>query len=328
MATTTLDDRPAIAPPVRSLLGGLRRRIRQYVWLEGCAAAVAWLGVAFWATLAADWLFEPAPAVRGFMLLAVAAVLAAVLVRWIGRRAFVPITDGNAAMLLERRFPQLGDTLLTAVLLGDGGEAASRLAAAGTAAPKQLVADVPSAAKQAPDDLSLQMLARTCREAAIRTSRVEPREVFNPRPLWLHCGAASVLLASVVFFAVLESEAFATWARRALGAFQPTLAAENAFRPGGRVHQQHAEGRPRLGPRSRGPGRHRPRPVRARGGRGPLSDGRRAGPGDDGPPRHRPRARQPLPGIRLRLPQHPGRHPLRHRRRRRPHFGPLDSGGR
>ena len=185
------DDRPTIAPAVKSLLHGLRRRIRQYVWLEGCAAAVAWLGAAFWATLAADWLFEPVPAVRGIMLLAVAAVLAVVLLRWIGRRAFVPITDGNAAMLLERRFPQLNDTLLTAVLLG--GRAADE------------------------SELSGEMLERTCREAAARTSHVEPGKVFNPRPLWLHCGAATLLSASVVFFAVLENEAFGTWARRALG---------------------------------------------------------------------------------------------------------------
>ena len=108
-----------LAPAVETLLGTLRRRIRQYIWLEGCAAAVAWLGMAFWLTLAADWFFEPPPAVRAVMLAAVAAVLAAVVVRLIGRRIFVRITDSNAAMVLERRFPHLNDSLLTAVVLGD-----------------------------------------------------------------------------------------------------------------------------------------------------------------------------------------------------------------
>ena len=56
-------------------------------------------------TLAADWFFEPSAAVRGVMLALVALGLAAVVVRLIGRRAFVRITDGNAAMVLERRFP-------------------------------------------------------------------------------------------------------------------------------------------------------------------------------------------------------------------------------
>jgi hypothetical protein len=52
--SVNLDDRPQLAPAVRAVLCTLRRRIRQYVWLEGVAAAVAWLGVAFWATLAID----------------------------------------------------------------------------------------------------------------------------------------------------------------------------------------------------------------------------------------------------------------------------------
>ena len=74
------NDRPMLAPAVETLLGTLRRRIRQYIWLEGCAAAVAWLGVAFWVTLAADWFFEPSTVVRAVMLAAVAVILAALLV--------------------------------------------------------------------------------------------------------------------------------------------------------------------------------------------------------------------------------------------------------
>ena len=43
---------PGWTPSIRtSLLRRLRRRIRRYVWLEGLAAAVAWLGVAFWLSL-------------------------------------------------------------------------------------------------------------------------------------------------------------------------------------------------------------------------------------------------------------------------------------
>ncbi|MEN6459247.1 MAG: hypothetical protein ABFC63_09980 [Thermoguttaceae bacterium] len=185
-----VENRPKIAPAVRSLLGRLRHRIRQYVWLEGGAAAVACLAAAFWTTLAIDWLFEPGPTARGLMLAAVGVVLGVVLVQRIGRRIIVPISDGNAAMLLERRFPQLGDTLLTAVLLGERSPA--------------------------PHELSDEMLERTCRAAAARTLDLELGKVFNPRPLWFHCGAASALLASVLFFAVLESEAFGVWVRRSL----------------------------------------------------------------------------------------------------------------
>ena len=83
------DHRPTLAPAVKTLLGELRRRIRQYVWLDGLAAAVAWLGVAFWLTLAVDWFFEPSFRVRGAILGLVVGVLYAVLLQFIGRRAFV-----------------------------------------------------------------------------------------------------------------------------------------------------------------------------------------------------------------------------------------------
>ncbi|MBN1393628.1 MAG: hypothetical protein JW959_01165 [Pirellulales bacterium] len=188
MTSLNHDDRSTIAP-ARSLLGALRRRIRQYVWLEGLAAALALLGVAFWATLAADWFFEPSPPVRAIILVALAATLVYVLFRMIGRRAFVPITDVNAATVLERRFPRLNDALLTAVELGG---------------------------RSMENELSAQMLSRTCREASERVGEVELRKVFNPRPLWLHCGAASLLTISVAMFALMFTGAFGIWANRVL----------------------------------------------------------------------------------------------------------------
>ncbi len=218
MPPTTAHDRPTLAPAVETLLDTLRRRIRQYIWLEGCAAAVAWLGAAFWLTLAADWFFEPPPAVRLVMLAAVAVVLAAVVVRLIGRRIFVRITDANAAMVLERRYPHLNDSLLTAVALGNGPEVAcgagvSPAWAAGTAAPQ----DAYAAGTAAPqDDLDREMFAQTCREAAERIGQVDVLRVFNPRPLYLHGSAAALLSISVAFFAILFSTEFGVWARRTL----------------------------------------------------------------------------------------------------------------
>ncbi len=242
MPTTTAHDRPVPPFAVETLLGTLRRRIRRYIWLEGLAAAVAWLGTAFWLSLGADWFFEPAPTVREAMLAAVAVVLLIVLVRFIGRRIFVRISDANAAMVLERRFPQLNDSLLTAVVLGGQRPFADRLAAAGTAACSAHQADVPSAAKRSEDngrsvagtgvvdlpspaehhdvlydaDLNREMLAQTCREAAERIGRIDLGQVFNRRPLCRHGGAAALLSISVVVFAVLFWTEFAVWARRML----------------------------------------------------------------------------------------------------------------
>ena len=190
MVTAELNDRPTLAPAVKALLRTLRRRIRQYVWLEGCGGALAWLGVAFWGTLIADWFFEPSAVVRGAMLAGVVLVLAAVLVRQIGQRAFVRITASNAATVLERRFPQLNDSLLTAVALCDRPTDAA--------------------------ETSPEMLAHTCREAEARVADVDLRAVFNARPLWLNCSAAGLLALSIAFFAILSPEAFGVWARRTL----------------------------------------------------------------------------------------------------------------
>jgi hypothetical protein len=212
-------DRPIHAPAVETRLGMLRVCIRLYVCLEGCAAAVAWLGAAFWLTLAADWFFEPPPAVRAVVLAAVAAILAIVVVRLIVRRIFVPITDANAAMVLERRFPHLNDSLLTSVVLGDRFRSASVspafVEAGGTPALRS-GGDLGGGTAVLQDDLNHEMLAQTYREAAERIGQVGLWRVFNPRPLYLHGSAAALLSISVALFAILFFSEFGVWARRTL----------------------------------------------------------------------------------------------------------------
>jgi hypothetical protein len=199
MPEFTVKNRPTLAPAVTSLLGSLRRRTRGYMVRQGCAAAIAWLGAAFWLTLAADWFFEPPAIVRILMLAAVVAILAAIFVRLVCRRIMAPITDANAAMILERRFPALDDSLLTAVTLG----------------------------RRSPDlgdwdeaEWNSTMFEETCREAESRLAEIDLRQVFNPRPLRRHGAAAIVLTASVAFFAVILPNAFCTWADRVLAMSQ------------------------------------------------------------------------------------------------------------
>ena len=53
-----------VPPEIASPLARLRFYIRAYVCARGLALAIAALAIAFWVTLAVDWLLEPSPAFR------------------------------------------------------------------------------------------------------------------------------------------------------------------------------------------------------------------------------------------------------------------------
>ena len=192
---------PELSPPVRTVLSAVRRRIRRYVWAEGVTSAVAWLGVAFWGSLALDWFFEPSANFRAVILAIVGMVFVGILLRLVAMRAFVPLSDSSMATLLERRFPHLNDTLLTAVLLTQR-ERAER--------------ESPDREGEATASCDPRMLARTCREATRRIERVEVGRVFNPTPLRRSTAAALLLAISVGLFAFQANEAFGVWVKRTL----------------------------------------------------------------------------------------------------------------
>jgi hypothetical protein len=214
MATTALEPDLKLSPTIGSLLGSLRGWIRVYVWLEGLAVAVTWLGVAFWGSLAVDWFFEPPPWVRGVMLAIIASVLGGILVQWIVRRAFVRLSNSNMAMLLERHFPHLDDSLLTAVALTEKG---SGLICAKPGTDRRLVAGRSGKSDRTPfSQCNRHMLAHTCRQAAERVRNIGVREVFNPLPLGRAMAASGLLGLSVVSFALLAPDLLGIWARRNL----------------------------------------------------------------------------------------------------------------
>ena len=181
---------PELAPAGRSKLAALRRRIRCYVWLHGLAGGLAWLGVAFWASIAVDWIFEPPVAVRCLILGVVTVVLAWVLFRLILRRAFARLSDRNMAMLLERHNARFDDSLLTAVeLTASGGD---------------------------PGDYNREMLEMTCRRAVEPIDEVRLGRLFDYGPLRLNVFAAVLLAAGIGVFVVQLPDAFALWSRRSL----------------------------------------------------------------------------------------------------------------
>lgn len=183
------DQRPELDPEIAAALAGLRRRIRGYIWLEGLFAAVVALGVAFWASLALDWLFEPPVPIRVALAAAAAGAIVILLFELIFRRAVVPLSDSSMALLLERRYPEFRDGLLTAVEL-----TASQRADGGNAA----------------------MLRNTCREAARQIGAVRLATVFNPAPLRGAVLLGALAAGTVAAFVVLAPGAANIWARRSV----------------------------------------------------------------------------------------------------------------
>jgi hypothetical protein len=185
-----------VPQPIVGLLAALRRRIRWYVWIEGLTLAVAWLGLAFWISLAIDWVpvtfghDEPTRPLRVAILSVAVVVLAGLLFWYIVRRAFVSFRDRSMAVVLERTFRDFDDSLLTTVEMAQQPEHAATF--------------------------NRDMLQRTCAQALAKAGHVQLTRVFNPLPLWRNGLLAAALTGSVIAFAVLVPQAFATWARRML----------------------------------------------------------------------------------------------------------------
>ena len=189
MATETRPN-TKLEPAIESLLARLRRRIRAYVWADGLAAAVVLLGTAFWASLALDWLLEPPRPLRVVLLAAVGAGLLYLIYRLLFARLRVRLHDRNMAVLLERRFGQFHDSLLTSVELSERPDHAA--------------------------EFNSEMLARAHRQALARAGQVNLNEVFNGGPLARRVSLAVALVAAVGLFAVAAPSALGTWARRSL----------------------------------------------------------------------------------------------------------------
>ncbi|MFM2097371.1 MAG: hypothetical protein RIS70_4495 [Planctomycetota bacterium] len=180
---------------VKSVLAGLRWRIRCYLLVEGIALAACWLCSTFWASFACDYLpilvgaSELPQGVRGLILAAVMLVCGVIVYRWVVRRLAVPMSDRSLAILLERRFAQFRDALVTTVeLLG-----------------RPL--DVP---------VSNDMLALTSRDAEHGIGEVRLRDVFNFRPLFSKLAAAALLGGSLGLFYFASPGTFSLAANRLL----------------------------------------------------------------------------------------------------------------
>ncbi len=182
------------APPhgdesIVAALVRLRRHIRRYTWVEGITTAFAVVAVSFWVSLAVDWLFEPPIVARVAFLAIAGAVVGTVLYRLVIRRAMAPLTDRNMAILLERRFDQLNDSLLTAVEMRDTTEATGDNA---------------------------ELLRAVRQEAAAKVDTLDVNQVLEFGPLRRSIFAAAVSVVSVLVFAAGAPDHFDVWTRRAI----------------------------------------------------------------------------------------------------------------
>lgn len=186
MAELTLQhDMP---PIIERKLAEVRRGIRTYVWLEGLALVVTTLVVAFWLGMVLDWLFEPPAAVRLSAMIVVGLCSLWVAWRYLLRRAFVPLSTASLAVLLERRFSQLKDHLLTAVDLAEGDE-----------------------------DTTVyhpEMVAHTRAAAAKAAANVDAKELFRRGPLAGRVFLAVVLAATLPIAALAAKDVFGFWLQR------------------------------------------------------------------------------------------------------------------
>jgi hypothetical protein len=224
-----------LRPAIAGLLAQLKRQIRRYVLLEGTALVVVLVLSAFWLTLGIDWVYFRLTGLElpvwfregvGITLLILAG---AGVLFWIGLRLFRRFRARALALLLERRFPEMGSRLITAV---EAAESERRFAQAGEA--------------QAPQSaLTTAMLERTIDEAVRLSASLPIESVFDRTPMRRALSAASVLLLSVGALAIVEPQALARWSRAFVTrdatywARQTRLVVKAVVQPGDRLREFH-----------------------------------------------------------------------------------------
>jgi hypothetical protein len=182
----------SLRPELSELLSRLRRQIRRYVVIEGTALVLAVLGALFWLSLAVDhaWfqlsrLELPYWFHAGFDV-TVAGLVGFLAVSWIGLRLVRSFRSRALALVLERRFPELDDRLVTAVELAESNDSPG-------------------------SELTEAMMSRTIDQAVEASRRIDLHGVFDRRPLQRAVLAAAVMVASIGGLAAASQTTVLTW---------------------------------------------------------------------------------------------------------------------
>lgn len=187
-----MTDSARLPAEARQLLGDLRSRIRSYVFWEGLALVVVVLGAIFWLSFAFDWAYfrvshlELPRWFRALVLILCVSLVSAGAFSWIALRLLRGLRTKSLALVLERRFPELDDRLITAVDAAEG------------------LVDAKSPVTSA-------MLQRTLADVAQAVKRLDLNSVFDARPLRRAAIVAVALIASILGLMVVDSAAMERW---------------------------------------------------------------------------------------------------------------------
>jgi len=187
-----------LRPDVERVLKRLRKKIRLYLLLEGLASVIALLAVFFWFSLVLDWGYFRASNLElprwfraTFDILSLCTITAAFMA-WVALRFFRAFRIKALALVLEKRFPELDNRLLTAVELG-------------------------SSISGNESELTISMLNRTVGDVSRMAGRLDLEQVFERKPLHRSLMMAVVLTVSIFAFAMINQTAMARWADGFIG---------------------------------------------------------------------------------------------------------------
>jgi hypothetical protein len=162
------------------------------VFIEGMALVLVLLGLMFWLSLGLDWAYFSLSKLElpkwfraGLGILSLCLFSAALLI-WVVLRLARGLRSKALALVLEQRFPELDDRLITAVEIADS-----------------------TTGQETP--LTASMLQQTVDQVSQVAQTLEVNDVFQKKPLRRALMGAVVLMASIVGLGFTNSKAMAGW---------------------------------------------------------------------------------------------------------------------
>lgn len=181
-------------PEISGVLQKLRLKIQAYLFFHGVGLVLVALCAGFFLTLGFDWVhfqlrkLELPVWLRVLMALGMLAAVVWVLATQVILRLLTTKQSRSLALVLERRFPELNDRLITAVEMAPGR-------------------------RPSETELTDAMLAETIAAVTHSTEELPLNAVFDPKPLVTAWAGAVVLLGAVGATAVAAPQAFERWNR-------------------------------------------------------------------------------------------------------------------